>query len=779
MDIQSSVLNELFELFPVIIPGWRVPVRPPGIADGGIPQSLYDGQSKGLECLIDPWIELQRQSWTMAVDDRVELFINDDPTPVTGATVKPGEEALRQRLYVPHGYLRHGVNRLYYKVTRVGGNTSEESRDLLVLYHLRTPDNLDLVIPPDVINDGVSADRAAQGVEFRFTYNNRRPYDRIQLLMGDTQVTFDVPDGTAAITHTVFTDTFRAAGDNPSAVIQFFVVDQLGNRSESPEKRLDIHLDRLKLEKPSIKEATNDVLEPLAARNTLTAVIQAYTDMVGTDVQVTWTGTPGEGSHSTDWIPVTAQRNLEVALRNTVVAHNLGQQVTVSYKVKRGAAESDSDGFFMTVRNISNQNPGLPTPAIDGAAGNELNVTTLADTARTRIPKWPFIALGQTLWLRYTGTKSDGNIFDHQTYDGDLIPADGLNGMQPRTPVAELAELKDGSTLRVEFKVGFGGSTDEDEAVTFPLKIYTVKALADLRPEITLATDSKGNEIPQGGQTRDTTIIIKGTATKAQRVQILDGATDKGEATVDETTGIWTHTMTQLSVADHSFTAKALYGSGKTSQARALTVVMPLSIEQGTMNLNGIKLLQSYGWPTKEVAGNVQVRAAVGGVPPLTYTSSDNTIASVTPIGKVSGMKNGQAIITVTDSTHESAQYMVQVSNVYTVVVNDARMSGPQAKAWIRSVGGEDIPTKSPIPLAIPQNFVDYDAHVLKLYLPGVGPSFMGRIYGRGYEYDDPRGVHTAIVSYDGYGVVAAADIVSVNQAPYVPTCSPIAFFKT
>ncbi|RON69315.1 Ig-like domain-containing protein [Pseudomonas fluorescens] len=485
MDIQSAVLNELFVLFPVIIPGWFTPVKPPNIAHGGIPQSLYDGQSKGLECLIDPWIELRLQSWTMAVDDRVELFINDDPTPVTGATVKPGEEALRQRLYIPHGYLRQGVNRLYYKVYRVGGNTSEDSRDLLVLYHLRTPDNLDLVIPPDVIKDGVSADRAAQGVEFGFNYNNRRPYDRIQLLMGDTQVTFDVPDGTAAITHTLFTDTFRAAGNNPSAVIQFLVIDQLGNRSESPEKRLDIHLDRLKLEKPSIKEATNDVLDPLAARNTLTAVIQAYTDMVGTDVKVTWSGTPGEGSHSTAWIRVTAQGTLEISLLNTVVAHNLGGQVTVSYKVKRGGVESDSDGFSMTVRNISNQNPGLPTPAIDGAAGNELNVTTLADTARTRIPKWPFIALGQTLWLRYTGTKADGNIFNHQTYEGDLIPADGLNGMQPRTPVAELAELKNGSTLRVEFKVGFDGSVDEDKAVTFPLKIYTVKAVPKLEVDTT------------------------------------------------------------------------------------------------------------------------------------------------------------------------------------------------------------------------------------------------------------------------------------------------------
>ncbi|WP_192886594.1 hypothetical protein [Pseudomonas baetica] len=67
MDIQSAVLNQLFVLFPVIIQGWITPVRPAGIAHGGIPQVLYDGQSQGLPCLIDPWPELQLQSWTMAV----------------------------------------------------------------------------------------------------------------------------------------------------------------------------------------------------------------------------------------------------------------------------------------------------------------------------------------------------------------------------------------------------------------------------------------------------------------------------------------------------------------------------------------------------------------------------------------------------------------------------------------------------------------------------------------------------------------------------------------
>ncbi|RBL67905.1 hypothetical protein C3E98_029260, partial [Pseudomonas sp. MWU13-2625] len=51
-----------------------------------------------------------------------------------------------------------------------------------------------------------------------------------------------------------------------------------------------------------------------------------------------------------------------------------------------------------------------------------------------------------------------------------------------------------------------------------------------------------------------------------------DGNTVKGEATVNLTTGLWELTMTGLSVAAHSFTATALYGSGQVSAAWTLTV---------------------------------------------------------------------------------------------------------------------------------------------------------------------------------------------------------------
>lgn len=61
-------------------------------------------------------------------------------------------------------------------------------------------------------------------------------------------------------------------------------------------------------------------------------------------------------------------------------------------------------------------------------------------------------------------------------------------------------------------------------------------------------------------------------ASKGQIVDVLDGTVSKGKPPVDPTTGIWTRDVSGLSVAAHSFTAKAEYGAGPVSAARTFNV---------------------------------------------------------------------------------------------------------------------------------------------------------------------------------------------------------------
>ena len=206
-----------------------------------------------------------------------------------------------------------------------------------------------------------------------------------------------------------------------------------------------------------------------------------------------------------------------------------------------------------------------------------LDVTTLPSDARTRIARWPQIAVGQKLWLSYAGTNADDTPYAAQTYDATPVPIEGLpGGMYPNAPVAQLRGLKDGSTLRIEFKVTFDGSTDESTAVLFPIRIYTVKALVALKPEITSVKDSKGVEIPDGHTTVDSTVKLAGTATANTKVEILDGTTSKGQVDVDGN-GIWTRDVTGLAVTSHSFTARGLYASNPVSTVRRVVVLAALT----------------------------------------------------------------------------------------------------------------------------------------------------------------------------------------------------------
>ncbi|SFH47224.1 hypothetical protein [Pseudomonas sp. NFACC45] len=356
MDIQSSALNELFELWPVIIPGWVTPVKPANIADGGIPKRLYDDQTQGLECLIDPWFEIPRRGGTLQIDDQVDLYVNDDATPVAGDIIR--DENKRMRLYLPHGRLVHGVNRLHYKVTRPsgGGGTSD---DLNVLYHRRAPgepapEGLDLVIPPDVVIAGISAERAAQGVAFGFNYSNRRPFDHIRFSLGDVTDEWDITDASIPEVKTYFTSTFQQAGDNPKTLIDFVVVDQLGNFSQSATKLLDIHLGQVDLDLPAphvegVPEG--GTLDPSQVTEVWTRV-PGDALVSGDYVFVTWTDKKGVvAKYDSQEKPYTAiDSYLRFLIPSAIVQRFLGTDVSVTYTRDRdGVITGPSLPFNMSV----------------------------------------------------------------------------------------------------------------------------------------------------------------------------------------------------------------------------------------------------------------------------------------------------------------------------------------------------------------------------------------------------------------------------------------------
>uniref|UniRef100_UPI00200FD266 hypothetical protein n=1 Tax=Pseudomonas sp. MWU12-2037 TaxID=2928690 RepID=UPI00200FD266 len=122
------------------------------------------------------------------------------------------------------------------------------------------------------------------------------------------------------------------------------------------------------------------------------------------------------------------------------------------------------------------------------------------------------------------------------------------------------------------------------------------------------------------------------------------------------------------------------------------TVTDPLTIDRSYMLLRGYSIRVS--WPTtgEDPNGNTEVRQASGGTPPYQYTSSNPSVAQIEGTNKVRGMRNGQATISVRDSQGATVSFLVIVSNVYTLVVNDGPFNdATAARAWINSVNGVNI----------------------------------------------------------------------------------------
>lgn len=111
----------------------------------------------------------------------------------------------------------------------------------------------------------------------------------------------------------------------------------------------------------------------------------------------------------------------------------------------------------------------------------------------------------------------------------------------------------------------------------------------------------------------------------------------------------------------------------------------PLSVDTSLLELNG-SMVRSVACPYpngEDAEGNTAVRQPSGGIPPYAYGSSDTHTASVNAEGKVVGMGNGSAIITIRDSGGSQVSYDVSVSNIYDLDIFNSDMDYAQYSYYL------------------------------------------------------------------------------------------------
>ncbi|MDR9863940.1 Ig-like domain-containing protein [Pseudomonas baetica] len=587
MEINDSTLDVVFDLFPLFVPGSLQPIKPPERANVGVPRPLYNDKPAGLLCVADPLTEMQLSNQVVEAYDSVDLHVNGHPTPVDSTTIQPGDEQKRISLNVPHGHFIHGVNRLHYQVRRLSGNV-ERSRDLLLLYHLRGPVNLTLVIPDDVVTNGVSSERAEQGVQFTLTYNPVQAYDEVRLRMGNELFTLEVSDPPTPVTMTLYTADFEKVGEGLSEV-DFVVVDQLGHTAISASTTLNIHLTQ-----------DEPLLAPTLVKPAVSPIdVAAYPE--GVTVQI-----EHPGALPDDW----------------------AQLVEV---------------------NPPDGTPPYPLEKFD--TNNRVNTV-----------------LTQAFLEARQGTEI--------SFQWILNPN---GGQAEKSPVLKLSISK---------------------IAYVPPTIDSLKGLPS------------NVEIHDGTSTPETTFVLVGKGHAGKNIELLDANVLKATILVTDS-GEWTCTLRAQTLGNHRYKVKALYGSGAESTQRTLTIRSPLSIDSSLMVLDGVKFHQSYGLSTREVPRNTGIRQATGGVPGITYRSSNPAIAHVSNTGKVSGLRSGTANIIAKDGTGAEVSFPVRVSNIYTLILGPItdRMNFDQLHSWGVARGGVVLPgavDAGPVIRAFEANFSNY-----------------------------------------------------------------------
>ncbi|WP_256346564.1 hypothetical protein [Pseudomonas gingeri] len=337
----------------------------------------------------------------------------------------------------------------------------------------------------------------------------------------------------------------------------------------------------LDLSMPHVLETTEpggNQLNPIHARHGATVRVR-YDSMKNSDnIQAFWKGVPGSVG-SPDIAPKPGNESLgyvDFDVPDMTVAINIGRQVEVSYAMTRAGSTTPSAPLNLTIQTIPVAD--LPPLQILQANAGQVDVN---GTVTFRVDAWPFYRQGDRVWLSLESDNPDGTPIRLPIWTASSISAGEFTQKYLTRVITSIPEhatwlraLEHGSELRVIFKVVFGGGSNEADALTFPLRTYTVHNVVEVEaPTITSVKNAAGGEIANGSTVVTATVTLTGTASRGQQVEIRDGTTVMRTVAANSS-GAWSTPALPVTAKAYSITARGLYGSNPGSTPpRTFTVV--------------------------------------------------------------------------------------------------------------------------------------------------------------------------------------------------------------
>ncbi|WP_177434742.1 MULTISPECIES: hypothetical protein [unclassified Pseudomonas] len=246
---------------------------------------------------------------------------------------------------------------------------------------------------------------------------------------------------------------------------------------------------------PFLVAPAKDPIDILAYPNGVTVGIE-FLEALSGDKACLEEDNPPAGWPPFPLVEFNSNKRVNTVLSPAFLAARQGTVIELRGNLYRnGGQAGQSDAITVSLLKIIDEDPRLPKPDINGNTNKELRVQDLTTGARILAVKWPLFEPRQPIWVTATGFNKIGAPVSKEVRSGE--PNDSVNGLSVAAPIDWLKELKEGTELKIACAANLDGSAIKANAVTFPLRAYSIK---NILPPVLENFDNKPTQYITVGQ---------------------------------------------------------------------------------------------------------------------------------------------------------------------------------------------------------------------------------------------------------------------------------------
>lgn len=167
-------------------------------------------------------------------------------------------------------------------------------------------------------------------------------------------------------------------------------------------------------------------------------------------------------------------KQVNTVLSPAFLAARHGQDIEFRWNLNRdGELTGSSEAVRFGVMEMADEDARLPTPNVADDKDDTLDVRRLSTADLLKSARWLHQAIGHTVWGIYEGVNEQGE--NVRCIEPDGVKIESLGDFAWPIPATFLKGLQDGSKLNVKLMINAKGTSEISEAVSAPLRLYTIQ----------------------------------------------------------------------------------------------------------------------------------------------------------------------------------------------------------------------------------------------------------------------------------------------------------------